>query len=215
MSGGRYRLEVGQAIGIGTNSPSFTSVVADIRRYFSPSNSITFAARALHFGRYAHSLDTDRTTAAIQPYFLGYETLIRGYSFESLGAEECAATALEPGAVPGSCPAFDRLFGHRLGVANLEVRVPFLGTERFGLINFPYLPTEIFTFADAGVAYNDFSEVKFDFVRSGGRRVPVFSAGFGARFNIFGFLILEAYRAYPFQRPDKGPHWGFVLSPGW
>ena len=214
VSGGRYRLEVGQAIGIGT-SPSFTSVVADIRRYFSPSNSITFAARALHFGRYAHSLDTDRTTAAIQPYFLGYETLIRGYSFESLGPEECAATALEPGAVPGSCPAFDRLFGHRLGVANLEVRVPFLGTERFGLINFPYLPTEIFTFADAGVAYNDFSEVKFDFVRSGGRRVPVFSAGFGARFNIFGFLILEAYRAYPFQRPDKGPHWGFVLSPGW
>ena len=215
VSGGRYRLEVGQAIGVGTNSPSFTSVVADVRRYFSPSNSITFAARALHFGRYAHSLDTDRTTAVIQPYFLGYETLIRGYSFESLGAEECAATAQEPGAVPGSCPAFDRLFGHRLGVVNLEVRVPFLGTERFGLINFPYLPTEIFAFADAGVAYNDFSEVKFDFVRSGGRRVPVFSAGFGARFNIFGFLILEAYRAYPFQRPDKGPHWGFVLSPGW
>ena len=124
VSGGRYRLEVAQAVG----TENFTSVVADIRRYFSPSNSITFAARALHFGRYAHSLDTDRTTAAIQPYFLGYETLIRGYSFESLGAEECAATALEPGAVPGSCPAFDRLFGHRLGVANLEVRVPFLGT---------------------------------------------------------------------------------------
>ena len=215
VSGARYRLEVGQAIGIGTNSPSFTSVVADIRRYFSPSNSITFAARGLHFGRYGNNLDTNRTTAAIQPYFLGYETLIRGYSFESLDAEECAATALEPGAVEGSCPAFERLFGHRLGVVNLEVRVPFLGTERFGLINFPYLPTELFVFGDAGLAFNGFSEVKFDFVRSGGQRVPVFSAGFGARFNIFGFLILEAYRAYPFQRPDKGPHWGFVLSPGW
>ena len=52
-------------------------------------------------------------------------------------------------------------------------------------------------------------------MRSGGLRVPVFSVGAGARFNIFGFLILEAYRAYPFQRPERGPHWGFVLSPGW
>ncbi len=102
-----------------------------------------------------------------------------------------------------------------LGVANFEIRVPFLGTERFGLINFPYLPTELFTFADVGVAYNDFSDVKFDFVRSGGQRVPVLSVGFGARFNIFGFLILEAYYAHPFQRPDKGSHWGFVLSPAW
>ena len=211
VSGGRYRLEVAQTVG----TENFTSVVADFRRYFSPNNSITFAARGLHFGRYAHNLDTNRTTAAIQPYFLGYETLIRGYSFESLDAEECAATALEPGAVGGSCPAFERLFGQRLGVVNLEVRVPLFGTERFGLFNFPYLPTELFVFGDAGLAFNDFSEVEFDFVRSGGQRVPVFSAGVGARFNIFGFLILEAYRAYPFQRPDKGAHWGFVLSPGW
>ena len=211
VSGGRYRLELGQAVG----TKNFTSLVADYRRYLSPSTNITFAARALHFGRYGKNLDPDRITATIQPYFLGYETFIRGYSFESFEAEECAATVLEPGAVSGNCPGFDRLFGHRLGVANFEIRVPFFGTPRFGLINFPYLPTEIFTFADVGVAFNDFSEVKFDFVRSGGQRVPVFSLGFGARFNLFGFLILEAYRAYPFQRPDKGPHWGFSLSPGW
>ena len=110
---------------------------------------------------------------------------------------------------------FDRLFGHRLIVANLEIRVPFLGNERFGLINFPYLPTELFAFGDAGVAFNTLDEVKFRFVKSGAQRVPVFSVGGGARFNLFGFLILEAYRAWPFQRPDKGAHWGFVLSPGW
>ena len=196
-------------------SVNFTSVVADIRRYFSPSNSITFAARALHFGRYGKKLGTDRNTATIQPYFLGYETFIRGYAFESISPEECAATAGQPGAVEGTCPVFDRLFGHRLGVLNLEIRVPFLGSERFGLINFPYLPTELFGFADAGLAVNDFSEIKLEFVRSGSQRVPVFSVGAGARFNLFGFLILEVYRAYPFQRPEKGAHWGFVLSPGW
>ncbi len=211
MSGGRYRLEVGQSLG----SINFTSVVADVRRYFSPSNHITFAARALHFGRYGNGLDGDRTTAAIQPYFLGYETFIRGYAFESFRPEECTASALEPGAVPGTCPAFDRLFGHRLGVLNFEIRVPLLGNERFGLFNFPYLPTELFTFGDAGLAVNDFDEIRFEFSRSGGQRVPVFSVGAGARFNLFSFLILEVYRAYPFQRPDRGAHWGFLLSPGW
>lgn len=211
VSGGRYRLEVGQAVG----SKNFTSVVADVRRYIGVGGPFTFAARALHFGRYGKNLETDRNTAAIQPYFLGYETFIRGYSFGSFEAVECALTALEPGAVEGTCPGFDRLFGHRLGVVNLELRLPFLGTERFGVINFPYLPTELFGFADAGVAFNDFDEVNFNFVRSGGQRVPVFAVGGGARFNLFGFLILEAYWAHPFQRPLKGSHWGFSLAPGW
>ena len=211
VAGGRYRLEVGQAVG----TKNFTTVVADVRRYVNPTRNITFAARVLHFGRYAKNLDPDRATAAIQPFFLGYETFIRGYSFESFDQAECAATQLKPGAVTGTCPGFDRLFGHRLGVVNLELRVPLLGVPRFGLISFPYLPTEIFGFADVGAAFNDFSEIKFDFVRSGGQRVPVFSVGGGARFNLFGFLILEAYWAHPFQRPTKGSHWGFNLSPGW
>ena len=30
-----------------------------------------------------------------------------------------------------------------------------------------------------------------------------------------GFMILEADYAYPWQRPEKGWHWGFNLAPGW
>ena len=45
--------------------------------------------------------------------------------------------------------------------------------------------------------------------------VPVVSTGVAARFNILGYLILEAYYAYPFQRPVKGAHWGFNIMPGW
>jgi hypothetical protein len=45
--------------------------------------------------------------------------------------------------------------------------------------------------------------------------VPVFSAGVSARLNVAGLLVLEAYHAYPFQRPDRGSHWGFLVSPGW
>ena len=211
IDGGRFRLEVGRTMG----TLDFTSVVTDFRRYLSPNRNLTFAARGMHFGRYGANLDPNRSTAAIQPYFLGYENLIRGYSYESFDVDECSLTSVESGAVAGNCAGFDRLFGHKLAVANLEMRVPVLGTPQFGLINFPYLPTEFLLFADAGLAWNHADEVNFDFVRSGGKRVPVFSAGAGARFNIFGFLILEAYYANPFQRPDKGPHWGFVLSPGW
>ena len=44
--------------------------------------------------------------------------------------------------------------------------------------------------------------------------MPVFSAGVAARFNILGIFVLESYYAYPFQRPDRGWHWGFALIPG-
>ena len=211
VAGRRYRMEVGQSVG----TVNFTSVVADVRRYMTPGRNITFAFRALHFGRYGKGLNANRTSAAIQPYFLGYETFIRGYAYESFDAAECTATQLEPGAVVGTCPGFDRLFGHRLGVGNMEIRVPLLGMPRFGLINFAYLPTELFVFGDVGYAWNENEELQFDFIRSGGQRVPVFSTGVGARFNIFGFLILEAYYAHPFQRPEKGSHWGFNLAQGW
>jgi len=47
------------------------------------------------------------------------------------------------------------------------------------------------------------------------RRLPVVSSGVSARVNILGYLILETYFAYPYQRPEKGWHFGFQLQPGW
>ena len=212
VNGGRYRLETGYAAG----TKNFTSVIADVRRYFSPSNAITFAVRGLHFGRYGNNLDPNRTTAAIQPYFLGYETFVRGYSYESFNAAECQASALAiVGMSTSGCPSFDRLFGHRLAVANAEIRLPVVGTSQFGFLNFSALPTELFAFADGGFAWNDNDELDYRFVRSDSEKVPVFSTGVGARVNILGFMILEIYYAQPFQRPNKGSHWGCSLAPGW
>ncbi len=212
VNGGRYRLETGYA----TGTRNFQSVIADVRRYFSPNNSITFALRGLHFGRYGNNLDTDRTTAAIQPYFLGYETFIRGYAYESFNADECAASAMAMvGMAASGCPSFDRLFGHRLAVANAEIRIPVLGNSQFGFLNFSALPTELFAFADGGFAWNDDNEVDLRFVRSDTEKVPVFSTGVGARVNVLGFMILEIYYAHPFQRPNRGSHWGFSMAPGW
>ncbi len=205
--GSRLRLEVGQTFG----SIDFTSLVADLRGYYSPNRSVTIAARGLHFGRYGGALDPTQNDAQIQPLFLGYEPLMRGYSFESYDVFECDLD-VEEGARASACDGFARPFGHRIAVANLEIRTTLLGTPEHGLISFPFLPTEFFAFADAGIAWNDLENL--DFRESVGDEEPIVSVGAGIRSNFLGFLVLESYLAYPFQR-NRGAHFGFVLSPGW
>jgi Tol biopolymer transport system component len=209
IRGGRYRLSVEQT----TGTVDFTTVIADWRRYFSPTKNLTIGVRGLHYGRYGLTEDENSADGfgLLRPLFLGFETFVRGYAFESFEAKEC----VEGASAGSNCPAFDRLFGQRIGVASVEARIPFLGVEQFGLINFPFLPTELVAFADAGVAWDGDNPVNFTWSRSGSERVPVLSTGVSARFNILGFMILEAYYAYPWQRPEKGWHWGFQLAPGW
>jgi Tol biopolymer transport system component len=214
IRGGRFRLELEQAF----LDEQFQTVIADWRRYVSPTRNLSFALRGLHYGRYGNIEDSQGGFArnrAIQPLFLGYETLIRGYAYESFTADECVQGASSGGQL-SSCPVFDRLFGQRLGVLNLEARVPLLGVEQYGLIAFPFIPTEVGAFVDAGIAYDSTDEVDFSWSTArGAGRVPVVSTGLNARMNILGVLILEAYYAYPFQRPDKGWHWGFNIAPAW
>jgi len=207
IRGGRYRLAVEQT----TGTLDFTTITADWRRYFSPTKNLTVAFRGLHYGRYGLSVEpgSQGTFSPIQELFLGFETFIRGYSFESFDPAECGSQA------DGSCPTFDRLFGHRLAVGSLEMRIPLIGVEQYGLINFPFLPTELVLFADGGLAWDPDNPPTLEWSRSSSERVPVLSTGVSARFNVLGFMILEAYYAYPWQRPDKGWHWGFNLAPGW
>ncbi len=219
VRGGRYRLQVEETVG----DVNFTTLIADWRRYFSPTKNLTIAMRGLHFGRYGLSQsenNKDQFGAVLQPMFLGYESLVRGYDYQSFDATECAAGQTLPiGGNNGSaCPVFDQLFGQRIAVANLELRVPLIGVPQYGLIDFPFLPTELVAFADGGLAWTPgISPARLEFVRTPTENVhtPVFSTGVGARFNILGMLVLEAYYAYPWQRPQKGWLWGFDIYPGW
>jgi outer membrane protein assembly factor BamA len=189
-------------------------VIADYRRYFQPSLDLTIGLRALHFGRYGiKSADTSFDFfggGPLRPLFLGYETLVRGYAVESLDIAECSG-----GSVSLACPAVDRLLGNRIAVSSLEMRIPLLGVEQYGLINFPFVPTELVFFTDAGLAWDSDRPPVLEWSRSGTERVPVVASGVSARMNILGILIFEAYYAYPWQRPIKGWHWGFQLAPGW
>ena len=66
-----------------------------------------------------------------------------------------------------------------------------------------------------GLAWWSFDRPKLDWKRYSLERIPVTSTGISSRFNIGGVIILEAFYAYPFQRPFKGGHTGLVLSPTW
>ena len=143
-----------------------------------------------------------RSTSARTP-------LIRGYNISSIGFDECVS-------VPGStsCPVFDRLVGSKIGVANLEVRVPVIGNKQFGLLS-GFVPTELFAFADAGAAWTSNETVKLRFAKNNATdRVPVTSIGAGVRL-LLAYIPLEFYAAKPFQRPQRSWVTGFNIIGGW
>ena len=203
IAGGRYRFEFSPMVG----DLSVNTVLADYRRYLF-LKPVTFAFRGMHFGRYGADAETN---AWMQPLFVGYSSLVRGYSPESFSSSECSAI----GGNVGGCPEFDQLIGSRIGVASAEMRIPLLGPRAMALVPF-FLPTEVAPFVDAGVAWTRDQAPTLDFASvTDGGRTPVFSAGVSTRFNMFGALVLDVFYAYPFQRLEKGGHWGFQLQPGW
>ena len=205
VRGGRYRFGVEGTAG----SLNYATATADYRRYLFVPPFLTVAARALHYGRYGPDADSGE----LFPIYLGYGTLVRGYrpgSFED--------------GITGEM--LDRLYGNRIGLASVELRLPFLGTSQYGLIEFPYLPTELVAFADAGMAWGQtggrfsrFDPVTGEDDRLGSTfsdQTPLFSAGASARVNVLGALILEFYYAFPFSRDDDvATVFGVNLSPGW
>ncbi len=201
VAGGRYRFEVAPTFG----DVTFQTALADYRRYLF-LRPVTLAFRGMHYARYGKDAESNR----LNPLYLGQETFIRGYNVESFQTSEC--TRAGPG--DEGCPEFDRLVGSRLAVANVELRIPLLGTGEFGLINFPYLPVEVAPFFDAGAAWTSDESVDWTFDRETARRVPVYSAGVTARVNLFGYAVGEVYWVHPFQRPGRGSHFGFALAPG-
>jgi hypothetical protein len=191
--GQRARLEAQPVFG----DLRFTNVIADVRKYVMPVRPITFAAKAVHFGRYG----SDSEDSRLAPLFLGDPEFIRGYSIDSFSVNDCVP-------VDGSaCPEFDRLLGSRVFVMNAEVRAPLVGLFR-GDLSYGALPIDIFGFFDTGVAWTSAEGPTAD-----GRRF-VRSAGAGLRANAFGFAVLELAMARPFDRASSGWVFVFNLRPG-
>jgi hypothetical protein len=194
--GSRARLEATPTFG----SINYTDVLADARVYLMPVRPVTFAVRAMHYGRYGSGAEDPR----FRSLYIGYPDLIRGY--DDINPSECAPNDVSQ---VGSCPAFERLFGSRLLVGNAELRAPLWGLFR-GRLSYGPLPVEVAVFADAGVAW--FSGEKPEVF--GGDKELLTSVGAAARVNVFGFLVAEFSVARPFQRQGQGWVWQWSLSPG-
>ena len=215
LQGGRYRFQVTPQFG----SRNFVSVLADYRRYFY-REPVTFAIRGLHRGNYgAGEFQGGITDLFVRetlgdPYQVGF---VRGYSFNSIFEElKCQQQ--------GIC-RIGRLYGTRMALGSVELRVPLLGPEILSLATFQYLPTDLVLFADAGVAWTseDLRELSFSSNTIGQSdptvsgtvpAEPVTSAGVSARVNVLGAIIFEAFYARTFQR-SKTWDFGVILRPGW
>ena len=197
--GQRYRLEVSPTIG----SLNYVGVLADYRKYFMPVRPFTFATRLMHYGRYGKDGEDPR----LQPLFLGYPGLVRGYNFGSFDASECHPTAADPNA----CPVFDQLLGSRMVVGSAELRFPLLGVLGVGSGYYGAFPVELALFGDGGLAWDSQHDPS---IFGSGTRDPVFSAGAALRVNLLGFAIGEVDLVRPFDRPGRGWVWEFQLEPG-
>ena len=205
--GQRYRLQMGVTAG---SIRMYTGLV-DYRKYIMPVRPFTLAFRFVHNGRYGR--DADNGTQ-IQPYYIGFDGLIRGYGFGSFDFfTECESLT--------NCSNYTNLFGSKIILTNLELRFPPLAFLGGGAGLFGFLPIEAVIFGDAGLAYWGIDEAPQGYESGesdkafflGGDRRPVYSAGAGIRMNIFGIFIMELDYVYPFNR-RRGGHLQFGFTPG-
>ena len=205
LFGTRYRFEVAQTVG-GWN---VTQLVADYRKYIPLKGPVLLAARALYLGQ--RGPDADR-----QRYFLGSTDLVRGRTSGSYYRYECTTTSGNLAPLTG-CYALDQMVGTEIAVGNLELRFPlvnsFLGIGPQGL---PYI--DGVAWVDYGVAWNSFNTVAFSknpndtIEQQALTRTPVTTLGFGARINLFGYMILRFDLAYP-QGRGIPAYWTISIGP--
>ncbi len=194
--GQRYRLELDHSMG----SLDYSTVLVDWRRYFMPKSPVTFAVRAIHYGRYG----PDAEDSELAQLYAGYPELVHGYALGSISATDCQFVV---GAF--QCPVADSLVGSRMAVFNAEVRAPLVGLFRGDLKYGPF-PIEVAAFTDAGVTWSRGSRPTF----LGGDRHLLRSVGGAARFNVFGLLVLELAASRPLDRPGAGWQWQLGVREG-
>ncbi len=195
IRGSRARLEVSQSAG----SLVYSGLLGDARAYLMPARPFTLAFRGLYYGRYGRDGGDSRLPAM----YLGYSGLVRGYDPGSFQAGECGVQT------DGSCPAFDRLIGSRVAIANAELRFPLFGLFSKGRSFYGPLPVELALFADAGRAWGEVES----FRTAGSDNRWARSVGIAARMNLFGFAVGEVNYVKPIDR-DRGWLWQFSLRPG-
>jgi hypothetical protein len=161
--GSRSRFEIAPSFG----DLSFVTLTADYRRYMMPARPLTVAMRVEHVGRYG----ADATDGRLLPLVWTVRDLVRGHSMRDAVGRSCSASTCEPLADAGA---------RRLSVANVELRVPFVGPLGVIRESGP-LPIDAFVFADAGWFESG--------IAGASRNSTLSSVGGGVRLNATGFVF--------------------------
>ena len=200
LKGHRFRFDVTQFGGL----LNYRTVLADFRQYyyFKP---IGLAFRGYFYGRYGNDASSER----LSPLFLGYPSLVRGYNNISFGATNNA-----------NLLGINDLYGNKMLVGNVEIRLPFTGPERVSVMKSKIFFTELSLFVDAGTIW----DIAILTGESTGEQLVkpfdkyIISSGASMRVNLFGQIILEPYYAIPWNRTDLGNKkgvFGLNFIPGW
>ena len=143
-------------------------------------------------GQQARAIGPDER---LQPLFIGYRNLVRGYDLSSL-TRTCSSS------VQNECAPLDRLMGTQTLVANLELRFPVMGlrsrTQTYGSV-----PVEGVLFGDTGFAGGGP-------LAGTGRRLAR-SVGAAVRVAPFGF-VAEEFGARHGDPGGSGPFSGPTMS---
>ena len=201
MQGHRARVQADKYFG----ATDVFTVLADYRKYFW-MKPVGLAFRAYSYGMYGGK----KGEGVLQPLYLGYPWLIRGYENVSYGQESTLGT--------GSLD-ISRLSGTRVAVANAELRVPFSGPEQLALIKSKYFLTDLNLFLDAGLAWYRGDGIVFgrkSATALPGQKYPLLSTGISFRINLLGYLVVEPYYAFPLQNGGfRNGVFGVNFVPGW
>jgi Tol biopolymer transport system component len=199
LRGARGRLEVEKYFG----AYDFLSVTGDYRRYFY-LRPVTLAARAIYTGRLA----TRGRAFQLYPLTPGYSWYMHGYDnyrlFDGMSA-------------PQANFIMDQLYGNQMAVTNLELRIPFLGPKRLGLIKVKYFYTELVGFLDGSITWDKGDRISLDYSDfDPTNRVPLVSTGVSARINVMGYVVVEPFYAWPVINGElRHGYFGVHFLPGW
>jgi hypothetical protein len=203
LNGYRYRLQIGQNYG----SANFTEVKVDLRKYYY-LKPIIIAARFNYDSRLnAKGLDE---IAFLTPLSLSFPWNMHGFNGGGLTFQQSFLS------LNGT-----QLSGNQMALANLEIRLPFTGSERLAIIPFKFVPSDLNLFFDLGTVWDKSQTLNnpefISFKDSGKITNPVFSTGISLRVNVLGYVILEPYMAIPFINGKSQPvvtGMNFMI-PGW
>jgi Tol biopolymer transport system component len=197
QGGRRIRVEVSPSVG----DLNLADVRLDLRNYLPLPGSVTFAQRALVFGRF--DLGAGRDAREFELAW-GGSYFLRGYDPDTYGAEECAASR-EQSSFELFCPAQEEAIGSSALLLNSELRIPLLNAVKdpWLPLNFPALDGALFF--DVGAVWTP-GVHRLVWSRDPGQdpflyRAPLASVGAGLRMNLF-FAVLRLDRTWPLSRGE-------------